>query len=255
MTNNHAPYALITGASSGIGEQLAIQLAEQGYQLILVARRADRLQALKASINAKHSIDIIVYPCDLLDTNARALLLEETQKLDIKWVINNAGFGQVGTFDTLDLAKETQMIQLNIEALHMMTRWFAERMDDGVILNVASMAGFIPTPLMASYAATKAYVINYSRAANYELIKAKRRLRILVLCPGPVETEFAQVAGAKQALKSISSAYCARVAIKGIARRQTVIIPGFKMKIIHFFAKILPIRWILAVSYRMQKRK
>lgn len=255
MMKNHAPYALITGASSGIGEQLAVQLAEQGYQLILVARRVDRLQALKAAISAKHSIDIVVYPCDLLDINARALFLEETRKWDIKLVINNAGFGQVGLFDTLDLAKETQMIQLNIEALHVMTRWFAERMDDGVILNVASMAGFIPTPLMAAYAATKAYVINYSRAANYELIKAKRRLRILILCPGPVDTEFAQVAGAKHALKSISSAYCARIAIKGIARRKTVIIPGFKMKIVHLFAKIVPTRWILAVSYRLQKLK
>ncbi len=248
-------YAIVTGASSGIGKAISIELAKKQVNLILVARRIDRLKAIKKDLETNYNIEVIVKNYDLSDLNICHLLHEETREYHPEIVVNNAGFGQVGFFQETPLDKELEMLRLNIESLHVMTKLFVSSMNHGVIMNVASMAGFLPTPLMATYSASKAYVLNFSRAVNHELKEQKKDIKIIALCPGPVDTEFAEVATANQSMKGMSATKCARIAVKGIERGRSLVVPGLMMKFAHSIVKLLPMSLILFFAFRLQKSK
>jgi short-subunit dehydrogenase len=185
--------ALVTGASSGIGEALARRLARDGLHLGLVARRGDRLEALAAELRAAHRIEADVLPADLTRSGAVAELVEELARrgLDVDWLVNNAGFGTVGRFHTLPLERELDEIALNVEALVELTGRFLPAMvrrRRGVVMNVASVGAYLPSPNMATYAATKAFVLSFSEAIAVEL--RDTGVRVLCVCPGVTRTEF-----------------------------------------------------------------
>lgn len=248
-------YALVTGASSGIGREIVKLLAEKKYNLIITARRAERLEELKKLITAKYGVEVIVKAMDLSVPENAEELHNECLNYDVKVVVNNAGFGKIGGFDKIPLNEEITMINTNITALHILTKLFSVSMEKGYILNVASMAAFLPGPKMAAYAATKAYVLSLSRAVNYELKKNKKDVFISTLCPGPVNTEFNDVANAHFNIKALDAKTCAKIAVKGLFNKKPVIIPGFIMKVTHFLAKILPVKFILPFEYKVQDNK
>ena len=248
-------YALITGASSGIGWALSRELAAIGYDLILVARRKDRLIELKHELQAIYACDCVCMEYDLSDHKNCETMFLECKKYPIRVVINNAGFGKTGDYESIELSDELSMIHTNIDAVHILTKLFARHMKKGIILNVASIAAFYPIPMMAAYGATKSYVLNYSRAVNYELKKAKKPVKICVLCPGPVNTEFNQVAGADFSLKSMTPERCAELAIAGMRKGKELIVPGATTKIMHLLSHISPSLIALPVEYRIQTKK
>lgn len=248
-------YAIITGASSGIGKEIAYELAKRKINVVIVARRAENLQQIKQDIESKYQVTVVPKVLDLSDLDQCRKLHEETKEYNPEIMINNAGFGRVGFFDAIPVEEELAMIDLNIKSLHLLTKLYVQSMEKGIILNVSSMAAFLPTPFMASYAATKAYVIQFSEAINCELKKQKRDLRVLTLCPGPVETEFSKVAESKMAVKGMSANKCARIAVKGMINKKRVIIPGFMMKMARFFVRFVPTKLVLNLSYRIQTRK
>ena len=248
-------YALITGASSGIGKALSKELAVIGYDLILVARRKDRLLELREELQDTYSCHCICMEYDLSVSKNCEELFHECKKYPLHVVINNAGFGKAGDYESIELQEELSMIHTNIDAVHILTKLFARHMKKGIILNVASIAAFYPVPIMAAYGATKSYVLNYSRAVNYELKKAKKPVKICVLCPGPVNTEFNQVAGVEFSLKSMSPERCAKIAIKGMRKGKELIVPGATTKTMSLLSHISPSIISLPVEYRIQTKK
>ncbi len=249
-------YAVITGASSGIGREIARLLAQKKINLILVARRTDRLEALKSELKEIHDIDVVVKGFDLSKQDNCHQLHEETKQYQVELLVNNAGFGKVGLFENIPLETELEMLNLNILSLHTLTKLYVSSMKKGVILNVGSMAAFLPTPLLSTYAASKSYVVSMSQSVNYELKKKNRDLSVLVLCPGPVKTEFGKVAEADNlGLPGISALKCAQVAIKGIFKKKPKIIPSFQMNFLHFILRFFPTKWILKISYNVQNKK
>lgn len=247
-------YSLITGASSGIGKEVSYQLADIGYDLILVARRTDHLNIIKNDLVSKGAkVHIFSYDLSLKENCSK--LIDDIKEFDVKLFLNCAGFGFVGYSDNKSTSIELSMIYLNIVSLLFLTKEFIKHFNGGIIVNVSSMAAFLPTPLMAVYAATKAYVYNFSVALNYELKKKGSSWKLLTVVPGPVKTEFAEVAHMKQKMKGISASKCAKIIVRGIEKRKELIIPGFSMKLIKFFLRFIPKRFILAVSYKIQNRK
>jgi len=244
--------ALITGASSGIGRHLAIEYAKRNYDLILIARRVERLNEIK---NQFPNQNIVVKPVDLSKNDQLDILINDLSEVEINIFINNAGFGKVGLSNHIQTDDELDMIDLNIKSLHRLTKFALSHMTQGKIVNISSMASFLPTPNLASYAATKAYVTSYSEALNYELKVTKKALQVVTVCPGPVHTEFGLVAGSKQKLKSMPVEQCVKLIIKGLDQNKTLIIPGFKMKVLKFLLYIMPKRLVLYLSYKIQKRK
>lgn len=246
--------ALITGASSGIGRDMARYLASKKYELILVGRDKGKLEELQETLPAK--VTIIV--ADLANLQKVKELYVLTAKENIDILINNAGFGDFGYFTETDLNKELSMIDTNIKAVHVLTKSFLkdmEKRNSGYILNVASSAAFQPGPLMATYYATKSYVYQLTEAINYEQKKKKTNVHISVLCPGPVNTNFNNVAGVKFGVKPLSSPYVAKYAIDQMLKEKMLIIPGFKMKCAKFFSRFLSDKFLLRITYRIQKKK
>ncbi len=248
-------YALVTGASSGIGKALARELASIGYDLILVARREDRLIKLKKELEKSESCTCICIECDLSKAKNCVALFKRCKSYPISVVINNAGFGKTGDYNYIPLKDELAMIRTNIEAVHILTKLFSNHIKKGVILNVASIAAFYPVPIMATYGATKSYILNYSRAVNYELKKEKKPIRICVLCPGPVDTEFNQVAGADFSLKSMSPEQCAKIAIAGMRKGKELIVPGATTKMMSLLSHVSPSSISLPIEYKIQTKK
>lgn len=247
--------ALITGASSGIGRDMARYLADKGWDLILVARREDRIKELKQELS---DVDV---KCIVTDVGKAAdcRALYETVKNDkIDMLINNAGFGLAGEFVQTELDVELNMIDVNVRAVHILTklflRDFVER-DSGVILNVASSAGFMPGPLLSTYYASKNYVLRLTEAIYEELRRKGSRVKISALCPGPVNTEFNKVAKVKFAVDGISSEMCAKTAIDGALNGKLIIIPGGMMKAGLFFRRFVPEKMLLKIAYGFQRRK
>ncbi len=244
--------ALITGASSGIGRDMARELDKCGYDLILVARDIDKLNKVKAELN--NNVDIV--SMDVSNPENCKKLWEKYKDIDI--LINNAGFGDCGLFTKTSLEKELQMINTNIVAYHMLTKLYLQQMskkDSGKILNVASIAGFMPGPLMSTYYSTKAYVVKLSESIREELRRKKVNVQISILCPGPVSTNFNNVANVKFAIKELSSEYVAKYAIKKMLKGKFYIVPGIKIKLAKFASKITPNNIVARVSYNMQRRK
>ena len=244
--------ALITGASSGIGKELAIQLAKKNYNLILIARRLEKLKELKSKLN---KVEVTIYQTDLTDNLQLNKLIDSIKDKEIDLFINNAGFGMVGKSFDLPTENELNMIDLNLKSLHILTKFALETMNSGKIVNISSLAAYLPTPKLASYAATKAYVSSYSEAINYELKKTNKSLKVLTVAPGPVKTEFNQVAQVKQKLKALDVKTCVKIIIKGIEKNKSLIIPGFKMKLLYFLVKIIPKKILLSTSYKIQNKK
>lgn len=245
---------LITGASSGIGKSFAKVLSEQGHDLILVARRKKKLEALAKELNTK--VEII--DMDVSSTYNCMDLYNKVKKEKIDMLINNAGFGLFGKFDETKIDKELDMIDLNIKTVHTLTKLFLKdfkKRDSGYILNVASLAGFLPGPLMSTYYATKAYVLNLTTAISEELKKDNSNVYIGALCPGPVDTEFNDVAKVTMSLKSLTSDYVASYAVKKMFKGKKVIVPGTINKFVAYFSKLLPLSLKLKCAYNVQKKK
>lgn len=244
--------ALITGASSGIGRDMARELSKKGYNLILVARDLEKLNQVKDELQT----DVEVVYMDVSDVDNCKKLHEEHKDIDI--LINNAGFGDCGDFTKTSLEKEVAMIKTNIVAYHILTKLYLKDMKEknsGKILNVASIAGFMPGPLMATYYATKNYVVRLSEAIREELRREKSKVQISILCPGPVDTNFNKVADVEFALKGLSSKYVAKYAIEKVLKGKFYIVPGLKIKLAKIGCKIAPTRLISKISYNMQRRK
>ncbi len=247
-------YALVTGASSGIGRQIALKLIDRGYNLIVCARRGDRLAELKAHGKSR-GISVIPYTADLSCPKNCVILHSYFKHVNITMVVNSAGFGLLGDFDSHPLSKELEMISLNVTSAAMLTRLFANSMKRGIILNVCSAAAFSSEPLMASYAASKAYIYSYSRAVNYELKKRNKNVRVVLLCPGAVKSEFDMRAGVVDSLPGISAEKCASVALAGISKGKEFIVPTLKIKLGYVMSRILPPDITTAFQYNIQNRK
>lgn len=248
-------YALITGASSGIGKEMAKQLAERGTNIILVARRIHRLTYLKKALEQKYKIHVVTMQFDLSVKENCYALFDACREYPVRILINNAGFGKAGRFDHIPLDEELSMINTNVTAVHILTKLFASHMKNGRILNVASIAGFVPTPLMSTYGATKSYVLSLSRAVNYEMKRTGKNVHVSVLCPGPVATEFNAVAGADFSLRSLSASQCAKEAIDGLFKKKDIIIPGLMTKIMRQLSRITPENLLLPIEYIVQTKK
>ena len=244
--------ALITGASSGIGRDMAIDFSNRGYDLVLVARDLEKLQQVKEEL--KTNVEIVCMDISKVENCQK--LHEEHKDIDI--LINNAGFGDCGYFTKTKLEKEISMIETNIVAYHVLTKLYLQDMKEknsGKILNVASIAGFMPGPLMATYYATKNYVLRLPEAIRDELRKEKSKVQISILCPGPVDTNFNKVADVEFALKGLSSEYVAQYAVKQFLKGKFYIVPGWKIKLAKIGCKIAPTNLVLKISYNMKKRK
>lgn len=247
--------ALITGASSGIGRDMARYLAKKGWELILVARREDRIRDLKEEL---HTVNVHCIVLDVGKAEDCYALYEQVKDEKIDMLINNAGFGLAGEFTKTDLDTELNMIDVNVRAVHILTKLFLRdftQRDSGIILNVASSAGFMAGPLLSTYYATKNYVLRLSEAIYEELRRKGSHVKISVLCPGPVNTEFNRVAKVKFAVDGISSELCARTAIDGALKGKLIIIPGAMMKTGLFFRKFLSEKGLLKIAYGFQRRK
>ncbi|MBQ6153566.1 MAG: SDR family NAD(P)-dependent oxidoreductase [Ruminococcus sp.] len=247
--------ALITGASSGIGRDMARYLASMGWDLILVARRIDRLEELKKELL---EVDVRCIRADVSTYEECLRLYEETRDDPINMLVNNAGFGLAGEFVETDLERELQMVDVNVKALHTLTKLYLKDFvarDSGIILNVASSAGFMAGPLMATYYATKNYVLRLCEAISEELRRKNSKVRICALCPGPVKTEFDKVASVKFSMDGISSEYCARYAIDQALKGKRIIIPSSSIKAGIFFKRFLSESFLLKIAYNFQRRK
>ena len=245
---------LITGASSGIGKDMTRVLAKQVDELVLVARDVTKLEEVKKELENDVKIEIISKDLSI-EKNCKEIH-NQVQNVDI--LINNAGFGDCGNFTKTSLEKDIRMIKTNIIAYHILTKLYLTDMKEknsGKILNVASIAGFMPGPLMATYYATKNYVVKLSEAIREELKKEHSKVQISILCPGPVETNFNKVANVDFHLREATSMDVAKYAIKKLQKGKFYIVPGIDVKIARFGAKILPANLISKFAYMAQKRK
>lgn len=247
--------ALITGASSGIGRDMARILSKNGYDLVLVARDEEKLNKVKEELE-KNKVKVESVVMDLsIEENCKELH-KRVNNVDI--LINNAGFGDCGNFTKTNLEKEMNMIKTNITAYHILTKLYLADMKKtchGKILNVASIAGFMPGPLMATYYATKAYIVRLSEGIREELKKEKSNVQISILCPGPVKTNFNNVANVKFHMREANSQKVADYAIKKLEKGKFYIVPGLDVKLARFGAKIAPTPLISKIAYMVQKRK
>lgn len=246
--------ALITGASSGIGRDMARALAQRGYDLILVARRTQRLEELGRTLPVR----VQTISLDLAQTGNCRALYEQVKDQDIDILVNNAGKGLFGPFDETDLEAELEMLDVNIRCTHILTKLFLpdfKSKNKGRILNVASSAAFLPGPLLSSYYASKAYVLRLSQAISEELRRARSQVKISVLCPGPVRTEFDGVAGVRFNMRGLPSQHVAEYGIAHMLKGRLVIVPGMDMKLAHVGQRFLPDKALLRICWHMQKRK
>lgn len=246
--------ALITGASSGIGRDMSRVLAEKGCDLVLVARSKDKLEEIQDELITKYNSKVKIVEMDLSNIDNCKKLYEDNQDIDL--LINNAGFGDCGDFTKTSLDKELNMIDTNIKAYHILMKLYLTDMkknDRGHILNVASIAGFMPGPLMATYYATKSYVVRLSEGVREELKKDKSNVKISVLCPGPVDTNFNKVANVIFSLKEANSYDVAKYAINHL--NKFYIVPGIGVKIARVGVRFIPTNLAARFAYGAQKRK
>ncbi len=246
--------ALITGASSGIGRDMAYYLADLGYDLILVARRKNRLEEIKKNVK----VDVKIIVMDLLVEENVFKLHKRVQKEDIDILINNAGFGLFGMFSKTDLNRELEMIDLNIKTYHILTKLFLidfMKKDSGYILNVCSSAGFLAGPRLNTYYATKNYITKLTMAIYEELRHQKSNVHISALCPGPVSTEFNSIAHGIFTIKEMPSWKVAKYAVDKMFQNKLIIVPGWSVKLGLFFNRFVPWKVSMAITYYIQKRK
>lgn len=251
--------ALITGASSGIGRDFAVCCAQDGWDVVLVARTESALTTIAAALSKAHGVRATVVPADLTDVAAPAAIATRCQRdgIAIDALINNAGFGTSGPFATTDVAKTVELLQVNIVALTHLTRLLLPAMlqrRTGRVLNVASTAAYVPGPLMATYYASKAYVVSFTEALSAEL--AESGVTATVLCPGPTETNFAAVAGtgASNLFKHgvvMDAATVARAGYAGMMRGDLHVIPGLMNKLVAFSSRLAPRTMLAQIAKRL----
>lgn len=244
--------ALITGASQGIGKDMAIILSSIGYDIVVVARDE---QKLKSSFSGVQNCQVIAY--DLSNIENCKSLYNDLKDEDIDVVINNAGIGIFGEVSETDLQKELAMIDLNIKAVHILTKLFLQDMvkkNRGYILNVASIGAFVRSPLFASYYATKSYVLSFSDGINQELRAKKSNVYVGAYCPGTVETDFHKNAGAMGDVGGVNSLDSSRYAITKMFKKKPIITYGLA-GLLPFFIKISPVWIVRKVLYNIQKNK
>ena len=252
---------LITGASSGIGTELARIFASKGHRVALVARRAERLETLAGEIVASGGAAPIVIPCDLEQPHAgdRIAAALTAAGAEVEFVVNNAGFGKFGHAIKIDLSEQLGMVAVNIRAMTDLSLRFSDSLirHRGGILNVGSIAGFLPGPGMAVYYASKAYVLSFTEALRAEL--APRGVRVTALCPGPVPSEFQARAGflpgIDSAILNVSAADVAQAGYRGLMANKRAVLPGLGIKIVPFLLRLFPRGFILAAVARLQLRR
>lgn len=246
--------ALVTGASSGIGKEIAYYLASLGIDLIVVARNKEDLEKIKKDVN----VNVKIITMDLITRDNIFKLYDMVKSDDIDILINNAGFGLFGTFDETDLSRELEMIDLNVTTYHILTKLFLKdflKKETGYILNVCSSAGFMAGPRLSTYYATKNYITKLTLAINEELRQKKSNVSISALCPGPVNTNFNKVAHGEFAINEISPKYVAKLGIDKMFKKKMLIVPTFKMKLTLFFSRFAPLRLQLIIAYHIQGKK
>jgi len=252
---------LITGASAGIGTELARVFAAKGHRVALVARRADRLAMLAEEIAAAGGAAPIVIACDLeqADAGDKIVAALAAEGVEVEYVVNNAGFGLFGQAIELDRAEQLGMIAVNIRAMTDLSLRFSDHLirHRGCILNVGSISGFMPGPGMAVYYASKAYVLSFSEAMHREL--APHGVRVTALCPGPVPSEFQARAGFApgfdSAVLNVSSSDVAKAGYRGLMANKRAVLPGLGIKVLPFLLRLFPRGFILAAVGRFQLRK
>lgn len=246
--------ALVTGASSGIGKEIAYYLASLGIDLVIVARNKVDLEKIKKDVN----VNVKIITMDLIIRDNVFKLYDMVKSDDIDILINNAGFGLFGTFDETDLSRELEMIDLNVTTYHILTKLFLIdflKKETGYILNVCSSAGFMAGPRLSTYYATKNYITKLTLAINEELRQKKSNVSISALCPGPVNTNFNKVAHGEFAINEISPKYVAKLGIDKMFKKKMLIVPTLKMKLTLFFSRFAPLRLQLIIAYHIQGRK
>lgn len=245
-------WALITGASKGIGEAMAVDLAGRGWSLLLTARSASLLADLQTQLMNTYSIDVKVFPCDLTDRTDRVRLIDWTlEHAELSALINNAGFGTNGRFDEIEIDRELRQIELNISALVELTHRLLpllKTQSKAYVLNIASTAAFQPGPFMAVYYATKAFVLHFSEAMSVELKGSS--VSVTAHCPGATESEFASVAGNDKTIlfsklnHVMSREVVAKHAVDAMLARKAVAIAGFRNWLLAFTVRLNP-RWLV----------
>ena len=252
---------LITGASAGIGAELARVFAAHGHRVALVARRADRLTTLAGEIATAGGSKPIVIVCDLEhgDAGDEIAAALASEGVEVEYVVNNAGFGLFGKAVDLDRAEQLNIIAVNVRAMTDLSLRFSDSLIKyrGGILNVGSIAGFLPGPGMAVYYASKAYVLSFTEALRCEL--ASRGVRVTALCPGPVPSEFQARAGFKpgfdSAILNVSASNVAKDGYRGLMANKRAVLPGLGIKTVPFMLRLFPRGFILAAVGRFQLRK
>jgi hypothetical protein len=251
-------WALVTGASSGLGADFARELAARGANLVLVARRADNLRAIQAEITARHAVQVEVIAMDLATPEAPQQLYDQLKAAGrrIDMLINNAGLGLYGRFVDIEWERERNMLELDIVTLTHMTKLFVRDMlarNHGYILQLASIGAYQPTPLYASYSAAKAYVLNFGEALNYEL--RKTGVKVTVLSPGITATEFLKVSGQQATLYQravmMQSPDVVRIGINALLKGKPSVVPGRLNAIMAWSNRLVPRRVQAAVAYRL----
>jgi len=246
--------ALITGATSGIGRDMAYLLSQKGFDLILASRNTQKMKQIQKKLPTK----VTIITADLSNREDCFALYEQVKDEKIDVLINNAGFGAFGNFVELPIEAELNMIDVNITAVHILSKLFLQDFmarNEGYLLNVASSAAFLPGPLMATYYATKAYVLRLTEALYEEVRMADSRVSISVLCPGPVETGFNDRANVSFSMKGLKSSAVADYALKRMFLGDLIIIPGIKMKFAYYGTHLLTLKGQLKAAYRIQRKK
>lgn len=251
--------ALVTGASSGIGRDIARSLAKHGINVIITARRRDRLEELKAELIRNYGVKVQIIAADLSDTKQCIELHRRVKKYGIDIFVNNAGFGEFGEFTESDLKRELEMLDVNVKAFHTLFKLFLQdfkKRDYGFILNTASSAGFFPGPFFSSYYASKAYVVRMTQAVHEELRREHSNVSLSMLCPGPVQTEFLDKARVTFSMPPQSSSYVAEYAVRQMFAGELTIAPDPVTKAGIYLGKLVP-DFILAygAGYIQKKRE
>ena len=256
-------YALVTGASAGIGLEITKDLARRGYDLILTARREEVLQKVRRQILKKYpDRNVIVIPADLSRREECFRLYEEACALagedNIDFVVNNAGMGVSGLFLETDLDRELTLIDLNVASVHILSKLFLRLMTKnghGILMNVGSCAGFTSGPTFSSYYASKNYVVRLTEAIYEELRQAGSPVKVSCLCPGPVATAFNDNSGVKVSGKQITARQAAREGVEGAMKGKMLVIPGRKMKAVVVGSHLMGERLSTLINYHVQKKK
>lgn len=250
--------ALVTGASSGLGRDIARSLAKHGVNVIITARRRDRLIELKNELTKKYGIKVMCITADLNKENQVFRLYEKVKKYNVDILINNAGFGVFGKFDETDLERELEMLNVNVKAFHILFKLFArdfKKRDFGYILNTASIAGFMPGPCFSSYYASKAYIVRMTQAVAEELRAAKSNVHVSMLCPGPVDTEFSSTARVKFLIPPTPSEELAEHAVREMFSGRLMITDNAATRALIYAAKILPDKVVAMLTGLCQSQR